>query len=251
MIFGIAMVRDEADIIEHTIRHMLTQVDHIIVADNRSADGTRELLKSLPVTLVDDPEIGYYQSFKMSRLAQQAADAGATWVVPFDADEFWYSPHGRIGDVLEPLTESVATAALFNQFPTAEDPDDANPFKRIGWRKTEVGGLPKVACKPRPNVVIEQGNHGANFGGAASDLLKIRHFPWRSAEQFERKARNGAEAYAATDLPEDQGQHWRDYGRILDTAGPDALADVFRSWFWSPDPHADPTIVFDPCPLRS
>jgi hypothetical protein len=30
---GVCMVKDEADIIRQTIEHMLTQVDHIIVAE--------------------------------------------------------------------------------------------------------------------------------------------------------------------------------------------------------------------------
>ena len=48
---AVTMVRDEADIIETTVRHMLTQVDVVIVADNRSVDGTREILDSLPGAL--------------------------------------------------------------------------------------------------------------------------------------------------------------------------------------------------------
>ena len=38
---AVTVVRDEADIIETTLRHTATQVDHIIAADNGSADGTR------------------------------------------------------------------------------------------------------------------------------------------------------------------------------------------------------------------
>ena len=53
---AVTMVRDEADIIETTVRHMLTQVDVVIVADNRSVDGTREIVEQLPVHLLDDPE---------------------------------------------------------------------------------------------------------------------------------------------------------------------------------------------------
>ena len=56
----------------------------------------------------------------------------------------------------------------------------------------------------------------------------------------------GAAAYAATDLPEHQGQHWRDYGRLLESGGPDALADVFRAWFWQPHPTKD--LIRDPAP---
>lgn len=86
------MVKNEADIIEQTIRHLLNQgVEHILVADNGSTDGTYELLqelsKSLPVHVIQDREVAYYQSEKMMWLADQVTEAGAEWIVPFDADE--------------------------------------------------------------------------------------------------------------------------------------------------------------------
>ena len=86
-VFGICMTRDEDDIIGPVIEKMLLQVDHIIVADNGSTDKTREILDSLPITVVDDPERGYFQSRKMTALAHLAAEKGATWIVPFDSDE--------------------------------------------------------------------------------------------------------------------------------------------------------------------
>src|SRR5262245_51477569 len=109
------MVKDEADIIGFTVARMFGQVDEIIIADNGSTDGTRELLEQLPVQLVDDPDPAYYQSRKMTDLAARAAAAGAEWVIPFDADEVWYSPFGRISDVLHGQpTSAIATADLYD-----------------------------------------------------------------------------------------------------------------------------------------
>ena len=42
--FGVSMVRDEADVIEGTLRHMADEVDELIVADNGSVDGTTDIL---------------------------------------------------------------------------------------------------------------------------------------------------------------------------------------------------------------
>jgi glycosyltransferase involved in cell wall biosynthesis len=219
-VFAIAMVRDEADIVEQTVRHMLGQVHEVIVADNGSTDGTREILEQLPIVLLDDPEVGYYQSRKMTALAARAAQQGADWIVPFDADECWYSPFGKIADILADLPQAVAAAALYDHVPTAVDPEGA-PLDRIGWRRHTPAELPKVACRAALPVTIEQGNHGAHYPtGQVDGQLVVRHFPYRSAEQFVRKARNGAQAYAATDLPDDQGKHWRDYGALLDAHGP-------------------------------
>ena len=250
-VFGIAMVRDEADIIGTTAAHMLTQVDHVIVADNGSTDGTRDILAELDVEIIDDPEVGYYQSRKMTMLARRAWAAGADWVVPFDADEWWYCPHTEtIAEFLGQFGTQWLTvsAELYDHVATGHDPAVADPVERMRWRRVSPAPLPKVACRPREDLSIHQGNHGASYdsGATVQSGLIVRHFPYRSAEQFVRKARNGAEAYQATDLPETTGQHWRQYGALLEAHGPEVLADVFRQWFWIADPTVDESVLFDP-----
>ena len=250
--FGVCMVKDEADVIAGTVAHMADELDHLIVADNGSTDGTREILAELedllPLTVLDDPDPAYYQSQKMSALASLAADDGADWIVPFDADELWIA-EDRISTVLDALPSKVAWAALTNHFPTAIDPDDPDPFRQIVWRQAEPAPLPKVAFRWEPGAVIHQGNHGVTLPSdpAGPTVLQVRHFPYRSAEQFVRKARNGAAAYRATDLPVTEGAHWRAYGDILDRYGEDGLADVFREHFWFFSP-TDSGLVHDPAP---
>lgn len=260
-VWGIAQVRDEADIIEAVVRWMATQVDHLLVADNNSADGTREILEGLasdlPLTLRDQPRVGYYQSRHMTALAGLAAKQGAEWVVPFDADEIHVTEtRERIADVLGRLPDEVlvSEASLFDHVATAADPDETNPVKRIGWRRSERAALRKIACRTSPILMIHQGNHSAAYEGVeivpmVSGHIEVRHFPYRSPEQMVRKALNGREAYEATTLSADAGKHWRDYARLVDDGGPEALHEVFREWFWSADPETDPGLFFDPCPL--
>lgn len=253
-VVAVSMVRDEADIIGATVEHMIRQVDHVVVADNLSTDATRSILERLACEVLDDDDPGYRQSEKMTALARYAAkEHGADWVVPFDADEWWYSPHGRIADVLEAVAPQwlVASADLFDHVATGVDKPHDNPVKRIGWRRTNPVPLSKVACRWRDDLTIEQGNHGARYDGGATVLagqLVVRHFPYRSAEQFVRKARNGAQAYAATDLPPDVGAHWRQYGAIAEAHGDEACADIFRQWFWVAEPQHDPGLIYDPAP---
>jgi glycosyltransferase involved in cell wall biosynthesis len=85
-VWGVSMVKDEADIVRWTVATIVEQVDHVLVADNGSTDGTRQLVESVGAEVVDDPEPAYYQSDKMSHLARVAASRGADWIVPFDAD---------------------------------------------------------------------------------------------------------------------------------------------------------------------
>mgnify|MGYP000876471432 CR=1 FL=1 len=261
--FGIARVKDELDVIESTVRRMLEQVDRVLVVDNASTDGTRELLRELSLgapslfpdlVVLDDPDVAYYQSERMTELAADAARRGASWVVPFDADEVWRATDGRrIADVLAELPSNVAlaNARLYDHVATGDDDElELDPVARMRYRRLERGALPKCAVRVAAPVVIEQGNHGAHYPADAVDgLLEVRHYPYRSVEQFVSKARNGAAAYAATTLPETTGQHWRDYGRLLDAGGPAAIEAVFREHFYSPDPGRDRGLILDPVDL--
>jgi Glycosyl transferase family 2 len=259
-VIGVTMVRDEIDIIASTLHHIAGEVDHIVVADNGSTDGTRDILSDLandlPLTIIDDPDPAYYQSRKMTNLGNMAHEQGARWIIPFDADELWLSD-GRVGTDLMSLDESIRVhdVALYNHFPSSIDPAGTNPFITIRWRQRKPATLPKIAVRWTPGTVIHQGNHGVTLPGPRdpgcrrSGLLTIRHFPYRSAEQFVRKAINGAAAYAATDLPIELGAHWRQYGEVHRLHGPDAVAGIFRQHFWYLSP-LDGGLVEDPAPYR-
>lgn len=242
-VVAVGMVKDEADVIQQTIKHFLTEVDYVIVADNLSTDGTREKIDCLSdrLMVVDDDEPGYYQSQKVTHLANVAyREFGADWIVPFDADEWWYSPFGRVADVLEEVAPQwlVVPAPVYDHVVTgADDPTELNPYTRMQWRRPARLKLPKVACRWREDLVIEQGNHGASYTGRATsfdELLTVRHFPYRSLEQFIRKVRNGAAAYAAAGdrLPAGMGAHWRQWGELDD----EQLEEVFTTWYTRPDP---------------
>ncbi len=193
---------------------------------------------------------------------------GFDWVVPCDADEIWYSPFGRVGDVLDaaPADSLFAPAVLYDHMPSAlDDPTVENPVERIGWRFVRPGKLPKVACRLVPGLLIGMGNHDAAvqtiirsdddarprlFNGQ----LVVRHFTWRTPDQYVRKIRNGVAAYAAADLAGDFGNHWRQWADRPD----DAIIDWFLAYGWTDDPEAriacedaDERLIFDPAPASS
>lgn len=250
---GISIVKDEADIIGRTVGHMLGQVDLVIVADNLSTDGTRDILDRSGAVVVDDTDPAHYQSRKMGWLAGIAAEHGAEWVVPFDADEIIYSPFGRVADVLGGIAYRwmVASSVLYDHVATAVDPEVDDPVERLGWRRREPVPLKKIACRARPDLVIEDGNHHARYTtepAAFPGQLVTRHFPYRSPEQFIAKARKGSVALACTDLPDDVGAHWRSYGQLLEAHGEPVLREVFAEHFFSAAPEDDPSLIYDPAP---
>ena len=236
MIVGIGMVRDEADIIDQTMINLRVQgVDRFIVLDNGSTDRTRSLLACSDVEVIDDPEVGYHQDAKMSKLARLAHEQGATWVLPFDADEYWYCPDGdTIAGTLHtlPADVNVVAAQEFKHWPTPWDDPTPDPFQRIRWRETEPHRLHKVCFRATADPKVHMGNHGVNFGGYDPDrpdpaylALELRHYPYRSFNQFARKVRNGREAYEAADLHPMFGTHWREMGAYTDTQLREVWAD--------------------------
>lgn len=214
-LWAVTMVKDEADIIERTVRHLIAQgVDGILVADNGSTDKTVAILEGLaselPVFIARDREPAYYQAVKMTLLSDWARQAGAEWIVPFDADELWFAPGDTLKGWLGRQESDVVSARLFNLFPSTVSG---------GWALDRQPHLqPKVAFRAHPEARLSTGNHSVERPGVHTDGLSIVHIPWRSYNQFARKVRNGAKALALTDLAPDVGGHWRATGSLPDEA---------------------------------
>ena len=223
MIVAVSMVRDEEDIIAHTLGLMLSQVDHAIIADNLSTDGTRDILESFDrVTVIDDPEEGYFQADKMTTLAHLAGDMGAEWVVPFDADEAWWLPD------FSNINADVTLARPHVYVPQPQDPDDPNPITRITYRLPAVEKQPKVCFRYHPDAQLHMGQHDVVRPGPRADGGTVRHYQYRTLEQVRRKVSNGVGAYNATKLPSLYGTHWRTLND-LDDAGLEAWWKEYQS----------------------
>ena len=214
------MFKNEGDVARRVVEHLLAEgVGMVIIADNGSTDDTRQQIEAIrgPVEIIDDPEPAFYQAAKMTSLARRAESYGADWVLPFDADEVWYSDHGRIADVLEDVDAEVVQAPGWDHMVTPLDPSEAHPFLAMRFRRPEPQSMPKVAFRPHQSMMLEQGNHGVLHPGRRTiGPLYFRHFQWRSFEQFKRKVRQGKVAYDLTDLPEGMGCHWRAFGAMTD-----------------------------------
>lgn len=266
IVAAVSMMRDENDVASHVVKHFVDEgVDVIIVADNNSVDGTRESLNDLVdyagacgvvLEVSDDPEVGYYQSKKMTALARRAHEEyGAEWIIPFDADELWCHSDMPLADFLRKADGDVVGGLMYNHYATGIDDDIPNPFEAMQWRRPEAGALPKVAVRWNDKLTIHQGNHSADVTGggpwlAPAEFCEIRHFPYRSAAQFIQKGKNGAEAYErATELRKDMGAHWRQYGEILRRHGEAALLEVFYEWYHFEAP-VEAGMIHDPAPFR-
>ncbi len=221
------LVRDELDIVEANIRHHVRSgAAHVIVTDNGSVDGTREVLsdlaRTLPLTVIDEPSRGYEQAVWVTRMARLAAtDHGADWVINTDADELWWTRGGDLAAALDttPARFGVVEAPQLNFAPRhAEQRPDQLVLR---WRRWATR---KAAHRADPTVEIAQGNHKVLVPRMAVDpdrtRLAVLHCPHRSYAQFERKIVDGTTAYRnSPDLPEQMGAHWRELYEVWEQGG--------------------------------
>ena len=202
--------RDEADVVDAQIAfHLNAGVDFVVAIDHRSQDGTLEILESyvrqgyLHLIRESGGEMdeGAWAT-RMSRLA--ATDFAADWVIPSDADEFWWPRGGSLKEVLASVPERYGIVrALLRQF--VPRPDDGAFFaERMTARVVTSAPINDPSSLFRPNLKsIHRADPNVTLSAGAHTLhdspfvpmrgwypIEFLHFPIRSYEQCERKYRN-------------------------------------------------------------
>ena len=205
------LARDEADIVDAQIAfHLNAGVDFVVATDNRSVDGTTEILERYEragyLHLIrehgDDMRQGEWVT-GMARLA--ATDFAADWVINSDADEFWWPRGGSLKDVLATVPGRFGVVrGCWRHF--VPRPDGGSCFAErmtirltkpafAGDKRTIFHTHQKVAHRASPDVVIEAGNHYARGPGLdplrAWHPIEVLHFSVRSVAQLERKGAGG------------------------------------------------------------
>jgi len=225
-VFVVMMVKDEIDIIGYNIEYLQTQdIDYFYIANNLSTDGTKELLFELSkkygnMTIFDDNRFAYYQSDKMNNWCNNCFKMGADIVIPIDADEIWYSKDSTktLGRTLKETDADIFVANSTDYIPTINDPKNSNPILSMTHRKKNSDSFSAVAFKKYPGFYLEMGNHNVinHKGVRVQDLIGIRHYQYRSFDQFSRKVKNGKKVYDDTTLPTFIGSHWRKLGKMTE-----------------------------------
>lgn len=257
-LYAVSMMKDEEDVADHVLYHLVSQgIDGIIVADNMSTDSTYEKLHEakgnldIEVIILEDKEIAYTQSEKMTKLGHLAAERGATWILPFDADELWFGVDGTLKEVLTKADADrkiSAKADYWNHRITYKD-SPGNPFLGMCYREKEFTGFYKAIYKYNRNITLSNGNHFIvpvdpdPFSGVI-----MRHFPLRSEKQFIKKISNGYHACRALSANHDlyNGAGWSPYFPVYEAEGVEGLKRVYQESYFNSE-----GFVYDPAPYKS
>ena len=246
-LFGVTMVRNEADIIEASVRHNLSILDGLTVIDHGSVDGTSEILLALQrerlnLRVLRDESPGFFQAERLTAAAREAlAREGADFVFPIDADEFIKVPsRERLEEALKQVPpEEHAVAHWLTYVPLFRDgeeravgPSHLRRRLRVERHDSYKSVIGRAFMQPTQYLV--SGNHLVDDAGRDKpprhlrldrEAVALAHCPVRSAAQLERKIVLGYLAHLET-RPDNEKQafHWRDlYEDIL--AGVDFTAE--------------------------
>lgn len=227
-VLGIGMVKNEIDVIEVFVRHNLQFLDAIVLIDNGSFDGTREVLdnlmrEGLPLVVVDDKRLDYNQGVKMTNLLKTAGPLyNADFVLIIDADEFISAGSVEsFRSAIDRLSRwRVAMIPWRTYLPSSNVAFGDNILQLITERRVEEQPQFHKVMVPRKvfekkKVAVVQGNHFVKIGRhwawkQSCPGVALAHFPVRSRVQLINKVYFGWQAYLATpNRNEEWGQHWR------------------------------------------
>ena len=209
------LARDEIDVVDSWLAfHLNAGADLVIATDNRSQDGTTEVLeeyaRSGHVRLIHEPGEDLRQDEWVTRMARLAAtEYDADWVINSDADEFWWPRGASLAEVLRAVPPRYGTVGAFLRV-FCPRPGEERFADRMTVRFSALAPIndPASLYKPirkilhrgHPEIQVTRGNH-ALIDSPFAPLrgwfpIECFHFPLRSEAQCAHKAMLQGEAFS-------------------------------------------------------
>lgn len=219
------VARDEVDVVDAQLAfHLNAGVDFVVAMDNRSVDGTTEILESYErqgvLRLLREPGDDHRHGEWVTRMAHLAAtEHGADWVLHPDADEFWWPREGTLKEIFGAIPERYGVVRSF-WLDFVPRPDDGRPF----WERMTVRRFPyqslKVAHRASPDVEVGFASHRL-IDSSLQEVpgwhpFDVLHFSVRTWEQYAHKvATHGAAVTRNDSLKPRAGRHMKDAYALL------------------------------------
>ena len=237
------MVKNEEDIIEAFVRHTLTQVDHLYVANNLSTDGTGDILDSLlaeglALTVSVDAEQALLQNEKMTAMYRSYSRIDRFDFAFFlDVDEFLEVDKDKMQSIFEKYGPGRAYYIPRCNYLYMGGVSTRNPMSIfenmvvLDANKQSAKSMIFHGEKECRRFRVGNGNHHvrdwARGGMIVSEpqdeeFANILHFPIRSINQYLQKNLLGwlslqLREAGVNEIKSTIGTHWRtQYGRILE-----------------------------------
>lgn len=212
---AITCAGNEADIVEAFVRHNAALLDHLIILEHNTLDGTREILErlaaeGLPITVEHSSERQFLQLAFTNRMLRTALEVhGADWVLPLDCDEFLVPPtRTDLDAALLKAGDAHVRMAWITYVPSPwDDMTEVHPLRRIrhcyDYPTPSVDDNPwvwKVAVNARllgdyylDRYEICRGSHFLSLPDQQQPInapmvplegIGLAHFPVRSVDQL-------------------------------------------------------------------
>jgi len=223
-IHGICLIKNEADIVEFTLRRALNWCDHIYVLDNGSTDGTWEkvqvLARSHPAIVPFQSNAEPFNDGLRSRVFNQFKDLAlpGDWWCRLDADEIYIDdPRRFLGEV--PDAYHVVWAIQFQYYLVREELDRFVDLDACPPIESE-DQLPRYYCSDASEARFFRHRRGLSWPPGAWPLhmglalprrIRLRHYKYRSPGQVKmRLAVRQAAAQVSTAFGSVVGYTWEE-----------------------------------------
>lgn len=196
-LFGITMVKNEADIIRPFLESAAQWADRIFVYDNGSNDGTWDIVKAMASDVIvpwktEDIPFNDGLRSRVFNAFRHEAEVGDWWCFRLDADEFYIeNPREFLGTV--PRAYHIVARRSLEFRLTLEDLEDfefSGDFSRdrnkLHYVKPELG-VENRFFRHRDTVTWSEGGT-RSFGGITyPKAILVAHYPWRSPQQIRKR----------------------------------------------------------------
>ena len=226
------LVKNEEQMLAQQIEfHHALGVDHFIVTDNNSTDGTPDIIrryqeKGWIVDVIEEHATDYEQKAWVDRMVELArAKHHADWIINADADEFWLPACGSCPELLKDTRANVLAGELHSVLPEESKPwqewtqlvryvDDYEAYGLSRFSIFERQNK-KVLHRSRGYLQISMGNHKVSMLPHIEHRadITIFHFNVRGREQFMQKMINGGKQLEQH-KGRHGGRHWRYFYKL-------------------------------------